>query len=312
MKYTKYIIAIVVSVALFVVFSAYSSRCRLSDSDAVVITKDFYDKMNIKYGLSPQITVKNGHARPLSYESNVKMVTFKLDEDRALTTQVDCSSKQVNMFSNEKLITSTHQKYMSNVNGRKILKWPTLIDEKKAKEILLSLGGRLGLPQHLEFSGIVLNKQTGIWTATWKRKHNDIVYDDETVTIAIIAVTGEFCGFNNQTRSNLPQNEVKVSKAEAIEIARDELIDYISREKWEKNKDIFVVKSAVLKIITHLSILDRILALNPTPRFVWVVVYDSKEGMDRHSIGILIEDESVIRIDATNKKILSTKINIVP
>jgi len=310
LKYLNYIILLlVVSVVLFVILILNYSRCNLSDSDAIVITKDFFNKMNVRYSQS-QIVVNNDYARS-SYQSNVKTVAFKVGEDSSITTQVDCDSKQVITFSNEKLITSTHQ-YMENVNGRQRSKLPLFIDENKAKEILLYLGKRLGLPQHVEFSEIALNKQAGIWTAKWKRKYNGIVCDDESVTITITAVSGEFCGFNNQVRSKIPQNEVKVSKAEAIEIARNKLIDHISNEKWEKNKDILVTKSADLKIITHRSILDRILSLDPTPRFVWVVVYDSKEGMDRNSIGILIENESVIQIDATNKKILSSEINIVP
>lgn len=304
MKYIKLVIALlIIPVIWLVILTVNHTKCKLNDSEALAISRLFLNNMNVEFPRAKGFVERDNVK--LSNQYHIKKVVFKTVGDTSIVTRVDCDNKQVIMFENEELITTTHQ-YIEKS------KTPKFIEENAATEILLSLGKRLRLPQQVQFAGIQLNRQAGLWTGTWKRKHNNIFFDDESLAITITAASGQFCGFNNQVNSKAPINEVKVSKLEAIETARNALVNFLSKEKWEQNKEIFAVKKAELKIITHKSIFDRVLSLDSPPRFVWVVVFDSEEGMDRLSRGILIEDESVIQIDAETRKIIEQKFNIVP
>jgi hypothetical protein len=311
MKYKIIIIAAVIILLVMVLLSISSINCNLSDKEAIEISKSFYNMMGIRDNSDPFVANKS-ISELIVFGSKSKLVVVGDTHKYKMLTDIGCKNKDIIHFSNNELRESLHNRYSVTVDGKRVLKRPPFLAEEKAQDIILSYGSKIGLPNDVEYSGISLDKSNGIWTARWKRKFNGYVYDDDYIVISIMAVNGDLYGFTKWLKGKPCSTEVKVSNTEAIIVANKEFANYFNKDTWEKNKDKFEVKSAELKIVQDKSILKRILSLNGKSRLAWVIVFDTKPGFETRTIGIIKKDVSIIRIDAVNKKVLSSEINIVP
>jgi hypothetical protein len=307
----KYIFSALVLIGSIMLILTINNHleCRITDLESIDIAKEFYKKININYLLEP-FTLKRGMSGLILFGLDSKLVV--VDNKYNMLTEISCRNKEVIHFSNEKLLRSIRDKYTSKLNNTQIVNWPVFIDKNRAKEILLSFASRIGVPHDAEFSDLRLDANSGIWTAIWKKKYDGIVYEKDYLAMSIIAVSGEFYGYNKWLEGEPSSSEVKVSRADAIEIAYKNFVNYFPKDKWDKNKDKFELKSVKLEFVRDDGVLNKILSMNDKPRLAWVVIYDAKEGMARETVGILIVDKSIIKIDALNKKILSSKIEVVP
>ena len=281
-------------------------QCELTDKEAVDVVEKFHTKMNIKYQ-QDLLSIEN--ERKISGVDSKRVIVGNANEYKTLA-EINCKTKEVVHFTNRNIMESSRNKYTISTNNVKHLKWPSFIDEKKAKDILVLLANRIGLPEDAEFADLNLDSNDGIWIGKWKRKYKGISYEKSCMTIAILAVDGEFYSFSKLTEMDPYPAEVKIGRSEAIAIAHKKFIAFFTKDVWEKNKDIFEVKSAELYYSVGDGILNHVIYYS-RPRLVWVVVFDAKEGMGRDTVEILIKDKSVIKIDPITGKILNSKIEIV-
>ena len=187
------------------------------------------------------------------------------------------------------------------------------IGETAAKTILLQHANRVGLPNDVGAPKFTLNKDYGVWSATWQRQHNGYFFEKDHISISIIAVDGQFYSYYKSFEGEPCKTEVKIKKAEAIQKGQEVLIKYITNELWEKNKDKFELVSAELKIVNRKSYLHNIFPFYKIPsRLAWVVEFDVKRGQEMNTIAILNKDKSIVHIDASTGKVIYDEINIVP
>lgn len=307
---TKLIFVFIFLLLIALVSTTYLTfQCKTSDKEAIKIAKAFFDNVTIKYTSEPLVAGKSISELAI-FGSKSKVVVVGVNKYK-IKMIINCNDGEIIHFSNDELMLLSRNKYTVTKNNKQTLSWPPFIPEDVAKNILLSVAGKMGLQHDIEFHEIKLDKSNGIWTAIWERKFNGIVYEGDYIAISIMAVDGQLQGFTKWFKGEPCSTEAKISRSEAIATAYNKFADYFSKDTWHKNKDKFEMKSAELKIISDNAIWKRILPLNNKSRLAWVVIYDIKNGMNTETIGILNKDESIIRIDAATKKIISSEINVV-
>lgn len=306
-RYIYAALAVIILMIIIMTQVKCTYKCKLSDSNAIKTAKIFYNKMSISYVSEPFVKSKS-ITELFEFGANSKIVV--VGSDNKIT--INCYNNDVEYFINTNILRLAQTKYTLLIDNKLVLKWPPFLSEQSARESIISYAKRIGLPQDFEYSKINLDKHKGMWTARWKRKFNGIEFEDDYIILSIMAIDGELYSYTKWDKGEPCSTEPKVSKAEAIGVANKKFADYFSKDTWDKNKDKFEVKSADLKIVQDKSNLKRILSLPNKSRLAWIVVFDTKEGMDRETIGILKEDLSFIRIDAATKEILSSEINVVP
>ncbi|GAB7028537.1 hypothetical protein [Geotalea toluenoxydans] len=309
MKSLLILSAFVLVVIVVIVFRIFD--CQITDKEAIKLAKNFYSKMGVDYTTEP-VLEPISLGKLVAFGPKSKVLTD--DEiNKKIVTVINCESGEVAHFANHGLLYETLGKYTETIDNKKqIIKWPPILSEHKAKEILQSLAQKIDLPQDVEYSDLRLDKDNAIWTAHWKRKLNGIPYENDYVNVSIMATDGRFYGFNKWLKGKPCPTGVKISQDEAIKTAYERFADFFPKEKWSKNKDKFELKSAELKIVQDKSLWQKVLGLSGNSRLAWVVVYDTKPGMETETIEILRKDQSFIKVDAISKAIISTEINVVP
>jgi len=312
----KYLIVAGLTVIAIIVVLGYS-LCghNVSDNEAIGIAKSLSDRLNIKH--NHQLSVKSKSimetlfigtdAIPVVFTDNNKLLAFVSDKN-----------KQVSQLSNPEAM----DRVLSELGPEYRKTWPSFwkqekpglfIDENSAKQILLEHASKIGLPRDVEHPEFRLDKDYGLWIATWKRKYNRYLFDKDYVSISIIAVNGEFNSYSKSYNGEPCSTEVKIEKKEAIGTAFKKFINYFPKGKWEKNKEKFEIVSSELRIVKPDEYWRRLIPFNSSKsRLAWVVVFDVKKGQEAETIGVLNKDKSVIKVDAASNKILSSEINIVP
>lgn len=293
-------------VSAIILAHLYYINCGTTDEEAIVIAKNFYSKMGVVYS-SEHLRVKDEQAFSL-FKENTKKIIAADDSDNKFVTKIDCKNKELVHFSNTGLLESVWKRYTVKMTNAQKIRWTSFIDEKKAKEILMLLAKKLSLPDDAEFSGLKLDNKDGMYIGKWKKKYRGFSYEQDYITIWILAANGEFYAYNKNIEKIPYLPEVKITRSEAIKIAQNEFKNYFNQTQWTKNKDIFEIKSAELYFSKEYGFLSSDFK---QPRLVWVVVLDAKEGMGRDTVQILIKDKSVIKIDPSTGKVLSKKIEIV-
>ena len=291
-------------VLLIALYMVVTFRCRLTDADTMNITKTFCKKVGIN-------DIKNLSVSSISISQLIVFgpQTKIIQNGNDIIVTVDCISNEVVHLTNNKLLSASKAKYV-DANNRQ--KWPQFLEENEAKEILLTITNRIGLPVDVELSSVNLDEKNGIWTAQWKRKYNGIAYDKDYMAVSILAVNGEFYSFSKYFHGEPCVTDARVDKNAAIEAATREFANFFSKDKWVKNKDKFVVKSAELRIVQP-NVWKHFLSFCETKsKLAWVVTFDIKEGSEKDTIGIMNEGESIIKIDALNNQLIDKDIHVVP
>lgn len=303
------VFAAIACVTVLLALTAYNRN--ISDKKAIKLAEAFYNKMGIVYTSQPFIE-RYSVRRLFLYGLNSKVVVVGESLKNSISTFVNCNDSRVIYFKNEKALFSAQEKHTVKVDNRYFLQWPAFITEERAKDIVLSLAKRIGIPNDFEFSVMHLDKDQGIWSGRWKRKYKGIEFESDSIVINIMAIDGELYGFTEWIKGEPCPTEAKVSKERAIEVASKTFSDSFDKDIWEKNKDKFEVKNCELKIVQTIPFWQRILSLNGRSNLAWIVTFSTKEGMERETVGILNKDKSYIKVDAATKKILSSDINVVP
>jgi hypothetical protein len=296
---------------LLLVLSVYCLKiylkCELTDKEVKGVIQEFCTKMNIAFQKDNFLDNKYQSIR--IGEGFTEVVVGHANE-RKYIAKINCKTKELVHFTRNGILQSYRNKYMINVGTVRQIKWPSFIEENKAKDLLVSLANHIGLPDGAELAEVSLDKNDGIWVAKWKKIYRGVAYENFCMAVAILAVDGEFYSFNKSIEREPSPTEVKIGRPEAISIAYKRFVSYFSNEEWEKNKDIFELKSAELNYAITDTVINQIIH-NDRPRLVWVIVFDAKNNMGRNTIGVLIKDKSIIKVDPKTGKILSQSINIV-
>lgn len=290
---------------------------RISDKEAIEAVKSLSEKLNINYRDHLLVTKKR-IIQTLLLGGDV--ITVVLPEDKEFFAFVSRRNKEVTALYNPKSMISALKK----IGIEYIETWPPFlnrnndkvnlfINESQAKVSLLEYATKIGLPSDVQPPEFSLNKPRGLWTAKWARKYNGYPFEKDNVTISIVALNGVFYGYSKSYNGEHCSTEVIVDKNKAVNTAFKMFVDYFASDEWEKNKDKFQIESAELKIVKPDELWRRLIPFyNPSSRLAWVVVFDVKKGQETKTIGVLNKDKSVIKVDASSNKILSSEINIVP
>jgi hypothetical protein len=263
--------AILVIGSLYSVGSIYG--CDLSDKEAINLTVNFCNKMDVVYSQAPWVNRTDHYSRVTNLES--KDVWFGAREDYKITMRVGCNNKEVEFFGNWDIKNQVRKKYKISSITWEPHDWPPFLSESKAKEIILTIVDRIGLPKDAEFHSLVLDKEAGQWAATWIRKYNGFQYEKDNINIKIMAVDGEFFLYSINYEGKSCPTEIKVTKEKAIEAGLQEI--WRLRGNLEKQKPNYEIVSAELKIVQPNAQMGKIsMNFSAESRLAWVLVYELK------------------------------------
>ena len=302
-----FIITIIIC-SVIVTLISVRKLCNVSDDEAISIAKHFLKRVDVNSDGEPSI--KRDISQILVFGLRSKLVLFGKDSN-ALLLNIDCNNGNVVNFKNRGLLYRASNRSSSN-GGRNSLAEPQILDKEKARLIILSYGNLIGLPGDVLFSSIRLDKTNSVWIGQWKRSFNGIEFEGDYVAISIMASGGELYGYSNSIHGTTSKTEPSITQKQAIDVSYNEFASFFSETKWNQNKNKFEVKSVELKLVNSSSFLSQILFSRYDTKLAWVVVIDTKKGMDSKTVGILNKDPSIFRVDAITNKLISSEINVVP
>jgi len=269
--------------------------CDLSDKEAIGLSVNFCSKMGIICSQEPWVLRTDHYFRVSDLEK--KEVVFGARGDFKIFMSVSCNNKEVDYFDNSELEQQVRIKYKIPNNTQVPHNWPLFLSETKAREKILTVANKIGLPKDAEFKAVGLDKENGQWSATWIRKYNGFHYENDHINIKIMAVDGEFYSYGKYYVGKPCPTEVKVSKEKAIEAG--------SREIWRLRGIMlqipnYEIASAEVKIVQPNTRMDKITGnLSTESRLAWVLVYELKSQHEADC-----PQRITIKIDAGTKEFL--------
>jgi len=296
----KFIIPILLTVVLC--FYIFAPECKLKDAEAVQLSKKFCKLVNASVDSEPWVlSSKKGS---INSTDEVKEVvvgprgTFKLSID------IGCKDKQIKMFQNIGVRDYVFLKYHISRDNRKARQWPQALSENKAKELLFQKANLIGLPPDVKFKSIILDKQyNGVWIATWVRTLNSFPYENDFVSISIMAIDGELFSYNRFFSGEPCPTKVKVSENAAKEIAKRKIQSILS----QKNALNYIVASTDLKIVQPNAFLGIFTPFSRhKSRLAWVFRFNRYIGANNIAEGNL-PDFIIIKVDAATGKVIGGK-----
>ncbi len=272
------VLLVIISIKLLLV-------CKVSDKEAITLTKAFCAKMAVAYNYEPWVLTTTFQRLMLHFRE--KEVVVGKTGDYKLSVDINCNNKEVVGFHNYDLRDQVFKKYNISFDNRKPCKWPPFLPESDAKKVIFSLANKIGLPQNMEFSYIALDKATGTWSATWKRKYNEYTYENDFIHIDVMAVDGEFVSYGKFFLGEPCPTVVKIPKEKAIEEGLKRVYKFLIDERAKKHLRDYVVMSAELKIVQPNAWFGIMTPFYKSKsRLAWVIVYELKDKTDRK----LVED----------------------
>lgn len=304
MKKMKYILILVNIIIGSLTLTGDICACAISDKEAIALSKNFCSKMSVTCLGEPW--VRSTEPFGLVNDLEFKDVEIGEQRDHKISFQICCNHKEVIGFYNWELERQVRKKYKISSVTWEPHNWPRFLSEKKAKEIILSIAKKIGLPRDMEFAQLRLDKEKGIWSGHWIRKHNGFEYEEESVGIDIMAVDGEFYTYGKRYVGKPCPTEVKVSKEEAIKEGWEQIARLFSQVNWKKYKKDYEIKSAELKIVQPNTLAGKIVPrYSRESRLAWVIVYGLKTQPDPNKLRTINYLRGIdIKIDAATMKFL--------
>lgn len=278
--------------------------CAISDKEARASTKIFCNKMGIIFSQEPWV-METDYVWRID-NSEVKEVAFGERGDYRGFIKVSCNDKEVVFYLNSELRNQIQKKFKISSITTEPHNWPPFLSEEKAKEIIFSIAKKIGSPPDVEFYQLGLDKENGIWSGNWIRKHNGYIYEKDGIRIEIMAVDGEFYSYSKSYYGKPCPTDVKVNKEDAINEGWQQIYRLFKEVNWNKQKPDYEIKSAELKIVQPNTLAGKIITHHSTEsRLAWVVVYGLKIKPDRYKLAeVSYLQRMTIKIDAATKKFL--------
>lgn len=272
--------------------------CGLSDNKALQIANRFCQSLNIGIVSNPIVSEE--------LFQRIKRVMYLRNGRPEVSADINCVNKDVVSFVNHKARDEVFMKYNIPIDNRKPRTWPALLPESKAKEIAFSYASKIGLPQDVVFSHMTLDKiYNGAWIAHWQRIHNGYLYEDDSLSVGIMAIDGEFYSYGKFFRGKPCPTDVKISKERAIEVGRRKLYGLLQDDKAKKHLHDYVVSSSELKIVQPNAVFGFLTPFHRSnSRLAWVVTYSLPSNDLKLEEDVNFADKFVIKVDAATGKFI--------
>lgn len=145
----------------------------------------------------------------------------------------------------------------------------------------------------------------GAWIGHWKRVHNGYLYENDSLSVAIMAINGEFYSYAKHFLGKPCSTDVKIPKDRAIEVSRGKVSDLLRGDMAKKHLQDFVVTSSELKIIQPNTIFGFLTPFHSTDsRLAWVVTYSLPSNDLKLAEEVNFSDKFVIKVDAATGKVI--------
>jgi len=292
-KHPAAIIVIAVGVALLVLWFS-----GVSDKEAIDIAKKFYQKTGVRVASEPWVD----SYRLIELVTGRKEVVVGERGHFSLLTSVSTKAEEVVLFSNSILLPTMLKWKRAAAEKQK----QVALSEAEAKEAILRLASRIGLPGDFELDSIRLDKEYGLWGGYWKRKYRGYPFENDSISIRIIAGDGEFYSYGKSFSGRPCPTEVAVTRENSMEVARKKVYSLLSDERAKKHLPDYVVSSPELKIVQPNVIFGWFSPYHrANSRLAWVVVYTLSDSKYDLAIGdVNFAERFVIKIDAATGKVI--------
>lgn len=261
----------------------------LSDKDAIEIAKRFYQKTGVR------VTSE-------SWVDSHWLIELMTGEKEVVL------GERKRHFSILTLSTKTEE-----VASFTLLQWKeaaaekqnqVALSESEAKETIIGLASKIGLPGDFELNTITLDKKDGLWGGIWKRKYHGYPFEKDMISIGIRKSDGEFFSYWKSSSGRPCPTDVVVTRENAQEIARNKVHSLLADERAHLQD--YVVSSPELKIVQPNAVFGRFFPYHRAgSRLAWVVMYtviDSKQDLTIGNANF--KEWFVIKIDAATGKVI--------
>jgi hypothetical protein len=208
---------------------------------------------------------------------NIKEVVVGSRNYREIELDVSCTEKEVISFFNWQLRDKIFQKFNISHDNRKPRKWPHTLSADEAKKLLLNYAKKIGIPHDAEFSALKLDLQNhGTWNGYWIRRLNGFPYEDDSITVGIMPIDGEFYSYRKKYFGRTCPTYVNVTREDAISSGWDKIRKYIDEKISDNIKREYEVRSAELRIIQPNVFLGMVVPIwkSKQSRLAWVIEYE--------------------------------------
>jgi hypothetical protein len=296
------IITTILVVTLGVVISM---TCSITDKEAKDVFNKFCKTIHVNIDGERWVLGKTYYRfNPLN---QIKEIVVGQRGSFKASANVSCKTKEVLQIVNHEIRKQVFNKYNISLDNRRIRSWPKLLSENKAKQIAFSYAQQIGLPSDVKFSHMSLDTAyTGAWIAHWIRMHNEYQYENDFLSINIMAIDGEFYSYGKHFRGSPCKTEVKVSKEDAIKVSQDKVNSLISDNQYKNNVTKYVATSSELIIVQPNAILGIFTPFHDSSsRLAWVITYilPSTKDMNLAESANFVE-KIVIKVDAASGRVI--------
>lgn len=262
----------IVLLALGLIILIYTRQEKLLHRKAITVAQKYCEKF---------VAICDGQ---MTFEARVPIDTFfpySREYDRALAdnlnifiskapdliTQpymnINVSRKdfEVQEYANSGLLQDYENKYKGKEgrgNDNKATIWPDFMPEKEAEKIAHSIFSRMTVPADFVFDKMQARKAVGVWNAYWIRQRDGIRFEGDRLAISIMGATGEFVGYTKAYRGTVCPLDVRVSKEQALKIARESLRAHVNRkllpelsELYSSNAELLIINPPIRNILGY-------------------------------------------------------------
>ncbi len=276
----------VIAGTLALLVLSYSS---ISDKEAIEIATKFYQQTGVRLTSEPQV---DSHWL-VELMTGEKEVVVGEKEKRFSRLALSKKTEEVASFTllQWKKAEAEKQKRLA-------------LSEAEAKETIIGLASRIGLPEDFELKTITLDKKDSLWGGIWKRKYNGYQFEKDSISIAIREVDGEFFSYFKSSSGRPCPTDVVVTKEKALEIARNKVYSLLADERSHLQD--YFVSTPELKIVQPNAIFGWLSPYHRvSSRLAWVVVYSVIHSKQDLTIGNAnFSERYLIKIDAATGKVI--------
>lgn len=322
-KLSKKAILIVIAVLVVTGYCMFT-WCSITDDKAIFLANDLLIKTNITTNNKPWVFRLNDNGQLMSFSwilntvtdiyinKKVKNVVYGDKRNSDIDIYVGCAAKEVTGLINWNIRKTVFSKYNIPLNNRKPRMWPPFLAEDKAKEIVLSYANKIGFPKDVELYKMRLDLQNdGTWEGIWKRKFNGFPYEDDMISVEVMAIDGELYSYRKSFYGKPCSTNVKVTKEDAIVTGWKKMYEYFDANKAEHLTKEYEVKTAELKIVQPNIFFGYVIPIwkSNSSKLAWVIEYNLKAESDVNKYENKLaqfghHDKFVLKFDSVTNKFL--------
>ncbi|NVN98433.1 MAG: hypothetical protein HXX17_03845 [Geobacteraceae bacterium] len=261
----------------------------ISDKEAVDVAKRFYQKTGVRVTAEPRV---DSHWLVELMTGEKEVVVGEREKRFSLLT-LSTKTKEVASFTLLQWKKSEAEKQIK-----------LELSESEAKETIIGLASRIGLPRDFELDTIKLDKKDGLWGGIWKRKYHGYPFEKDLISIGIREGDGEFFSYWKSSSGRSCPTDVVVTREQALEIARNKVYSLLADERAHLQD--YVVSSPELKIVQPNAVFGRFSPYHrANSRLAWAVMYTVNNNKQDLTIGNAnFKEWFVIKIDASTGMVI--------